>query len=88
MKGFTLIYSDSVKKSIKRIPRDRQMQIIGKLDLLPVDPKLLDIVKMGGRENTYRVRVGSYRVIFVVDFQNKLIKIEHIETRSKIEKHY
>lgn len=25
MKGFTLIYSDSVKKYIKRIPKDKQI---------------------------------------------------------------
>ena len=88
MKGFTLLYSDSVKKNIKRIPKDRQKQIIGKLDLLPVDPKLLDIIKMNGKENKYRVRIGDYRAIFVVDFENKLIKIVHLETRGKIEKHY
>ena len=88
MKGFTLIYSDSVKKYIKRIPGDRQVKIIRKLDLLAIDPKLLDIIKMGGRENTYRVRMGDYRAIFVVDFENKLIKIEKLDTRSGIEKNY
>jgi len=88
MKGFTLIYSDSVKKTIKKIPKDRQKQIIEKLDLLPIDPKLLDIVKITGRENTYRARIGSYRAIFVVDFKGKLIKIDHLETRGKIEKYY
>ena len=88
MKGFNLIYSDSVKKHIKRVPRDVQIKIIGKLDMIPVDLKLLDIVKMGGRENTYRIRIGSYRAIFVVDFENKLIKIEKLDTRGGIEKHY
>lgn len=88
MKGFTLIYSDSVKKYIKRIPGDRQVKIIRKLDLLTIDPKLLDIIKMSGRENTYRVRMGGYRAIFVVDFENKLIKIEKLDARSGIEKNY
>ena len=88
MKGFALIYSDSVKKAIKKIPKDRQIQIIRKLDLLPINPKLLDIVKMGGRENTYRVRIGNYRAIFIADFENKLIKVTYLETRGKIDKHY
>ena len=59
-----------------------------KLDLIPVSPELLDIMKMSGREDTYRIRVGKYRAIFVVDFKNKLIKIEKLETRNKIEKFY
>ncbi len=88
MKGFTLVYSDSVSKYLEKIPKDRQVQILRKLDLLPIDPKLLDIVKMGGRENTYRVRVGSYRIILVVDFTNKIIKVERVGTKQEMEKYY
>ena len=88
MKGFTLIYSDSVRKFVKRLPKDRQIQIVKKLDLIPVNPELLDIVKMGGREDTYRIRIGKYRAIFVVDFKNNLIKIDKLDTRSRIEKFY
>lgn len=88
MKGFNLIYSDSVRKFFKRLPKDRQIQIVTKLDLIPVNPGLLDIVKMGGREDTYRIRIGKYRAIFVVDFKNKLIKIDKLDTRSRIEKFY
>ena len=88
MKGFTIIYSDSVKKYIKRIPRDRQINIIRKLDLLSINPKLLDIVKMSGRENVYRVRIGSYRALFVLDFEKKSIRIEKLDTRGGIEKYY
>ena len=88
MKDFTLIYSDSVKKFIKRIPRDRQIKVVRKLDLLSINPQLLDIAKMRGRENVYRVRIGDYRALFVADFAKKLIKIEKIDTRSGIEKYY
>lgn len=88
MKGFTLIYSDSVRKFIKQLPKDRQIQVVTKLDLIPVNPELLDIVKMGGREDTYRIRIGKYRAIFVVDFKDKLIKIDKLDTRGKIEKFY
>jgi mRNA interferase RelE/StbE len=68
MIGFTLIYSDSVRKTLKKLPKDRQIEIVKKLDLLPINPMLLDIVKMKGYENTYRIRIGKYRVIIVADF--------------------
>jgi len=88
MKGFTLIYSDSVRKFIKKLPKDRQIQIVTKLDLIPINPELLDIAKMGGKEDIYRIRMGKYRAIFVVDFKGKLIKIDKLDTRGKIEKFY
>jgi mRNA interferase RelE/StbE len=84
MMGFTLIYSDSVRKAIKKLPRDRQIQIVKKLDLLPINPALLDIVKMKGYENTYRVRIGKYRAIIVVDFSKRLIKVVKLDVRGRI----
>jgi mRNA interferase RelE/StbE len=84
MIGFTLIYSDSVRKTLKKLPKDRQIEIVKKLDLLPINPMLLDIVKMKGYENTYRIRIGKYRVIIVVDFAKRLIKVVKLDVRGRI----
>jgi mRNA interferase RelE/StbE len=85
MIGFTLIYSDSVRKGLKKLPKDRQIEIVKKLDLLPINPVLLDIVKMKGYENTYRVRIGKYRIIITVDFARKLIKVAKLDVRGRID---
>jgi mRNA interferase RelE/StbE len=84
MIGFTLIYSNSVRKFIKKLEKSRQIQIVKKLDLLSINPALLDIVKMKGYENTYRVRIGKYRAIIVVDFEKKLIKVVKLDVRGRI----
>jgi mRNA-degrading endonuclease RelE of RelBE toxin-antitoxin system len=52
--------------------------------LLPINPMLLDIVKMKGYENTYRIRIGKYRVIIVVDFVKRLIKVVKLDVRGRI----
>ncbi len=84
MKDFSVIISDRVAKSIKHLPKDRQKQIINKIELIPIHPQLLDIKKMIGREDTYRLRVGDYRILFIIDFEKKLIKIDDINTRGRI----
>jgi mRNA interferase RelE/StbE len=84
MIGFTLIYSDSVRKTLKKLPKDRQIEIVKKLDLLPINPMLLDIAKMKGYENTYRIRIGKYRVIIVVDFVKRVIKVVKLDVRGRI----
>ncbi len=84
MKGFSVIIPNRVARSIKHLPRDRQKQIINKIGFIPVQPQLLDIKKMMGREDTYRLRVGDYRILFIIDFENKLIKIEEIDSRGRI----
>jgi len=84
LKDFSVIISHRVALYIKRLPRDRQKQIINKIGLIPIQPQLLDIKKMIGREDTYRLRVGDYRILFIIDFEKKLIKIDDVNTRGRI----
>jgi mRNA-degrading endonuclease RelE of RelBE toxin-antitoxin system len=45
MIGFTLIYSDSVRKTLKKLPKDRQIEIVKKLDLLLINPTQSQVYK-------------------------------------------
>jgi len=42
----------------------------------------LDIVKVAGEENTFRLRVGNYRVLFKVYEKERIIVIAKIDTRK------
>ncbi len=88
MKGFNIIVPDHIFGTLKKIPKDRQRQIISKIDLISKSPETLDIIKMKGREDTYRLRVGDYRVIFVVDFIDRTINIDRIGSRQEMENYY
>ncbi len=88
MKGFQTIIPNRVFTKLKKIPKDRQKQILTKVDLISKSPEILYIIKMEGRSDTYRLRVGDYRVIFAVDFVNKTINIDKIGTRQEMEKYY
>ncbi len=88
MKGFHVIIPDRVFNKLKKIPKDRQKQILHKIGVITEVPEILDIKKLEGRVNTYRLRVGDYRVIFIVDFVNKTINVDRIGTRQEIEIHY
>jgi mRNA interferase RelE/StbE len=62
MKGFQIKIPDRIFNKLKKFPKDRQRQILNKIELIPKTPEYLDIVKMKGREDTYRLRVGDYRL--------------------------
>ncbi len=42
-----------------------------------------DIKKIKGIENTYRMRVGKYRILFEVDYANDTIMVFNISYRDK-----
>ncbi|MCX8184058.1 MAG: type II toxin-antitoxin system RelE/ParE family toxin [Crenarchaeota archaeon] len=64
--------------------RDKE-RIVEKLRKLEDFPEIeLDVVKVVGEENTFRLRIGSYRALFRVYENEKIIVIAKIDTRKRI----
>lgn len=63
---------------------DRQ-RVVGKLKELEDFPTVrLDIVKIAGEANTFRLRVGNYRALFKVYEQEKIIVVVKIDLRKRV----
>ena len=52
----------------------------------PVPWKEFDVRKIKDSEDMYRIRIGSYRIIYVFDKENMNIHILKFDTREKIYK--
>ncbi len=62
---YKIIYDKSVAKDFDSIPQQDVKKIIEKIHALARDENGLDIKKLKWYlENTYRLRVGNYRVIY------------------------
>ncbi len=61
----TVVYSDRATKQLDALPAAAQEQVVSTLDRYAV-LGIGDVKKLQGREG-YRLRVGSYRVIFAED---------------------
>jgi len=82
---FQVILHDDVRKKIKKIPKNYQENIISKLSALSEFPHFLDIKKIKGQVNTYRLRIGNYRAVFDVDFNTKIIYVTALSIRGRTE---
>ncbi|MEM3629510.1 MAG: hypothetical protein QXP36_06615 [Conexivisphaerales archaeon] len=84
MKFRVLLYKKA-DDFLKRITLEDKQHIVDKLRQLEDFPVVkLDIVKIAGEANTFRLRVGKYRALFKVYEQEKIIVIAKIDTRKKI----
>lgn len=52
----------------------------------PVPIKLLDITKIKGEKNTYRIRVGKIRALYEVLWKDKIILIKRVDFRGSVYK--
>jgi len=62
--NFEIFLSNEAAKFLKNLDKEDKYRIIEKLKLLEKGPFSLPYKKIKGRENTYRIRIGEFRVIY------------------------
>lgn len=55
-----------------------------RIDLLKIDPRHTGSLKMSGYENTYRTRVGKYRIVYEIYDQKVCIVVVNIDHRKDV----
>ncbi len=73
----------SAEKELDRLPEKLHDRIVKALLALKTNPLPQGAKKLHGREG-YRVRVGDYRILYVIDYQNKEIEVFSIAHRKEI----
>jgi mRNA interferase RelE/StbE len=82
---FRILLHKRADKFLRELKSEERKRIVDKLKQLEDFPAArLDIVKIAGEENTFRLRIGNYRVLFKVYGQEKIIVIVKLDTRKKI----
>lgn len=72
----------SVLKIMKKIPRRNAAAVLEVIKFLPLDPYFGDIQKMRGEENTWRRRVGAYRIFYKIFIKERLVLVFRLERRT------
>jgi len=62
------------KQSIRRAPH---------IHTLAKNPRPRGCVKIRGATSDWRIRIGSYRVIYEVDDRAKVVRVMHVRKREK-----
>lgn len=64
--AYTVIFAKSAQKELNKIPKHSGNRILAKIEALSGQPKLQGCIKLEGSDNTYRIRIGDYRVIYSI----------------------
>lgn len=81
-KNWVLQIDPVIYKKLRRIPQKDAERILFIIESLSANPYFGDIKKMKGEENTWRRRVGSYRIFYEIISQLKIINVFYIERRT------
>ncbi len=84
---YRIEFSYKAIKNLKKIPTEYRKLIMSKLDILAVNPfESINIKALKGFEDTYRLRVANYRIVYTVEDNKLLIFVVDINHRKDIYK--
>ena len=84
MASYRIEWKRSAAKELRTLPRDVVLRIVEAVGRLAVHPFPQGVKKLVGSENTYRIREGSYRVVFTVTASSLVVEIIRVGHRKDV----
>lgn len=84
MSDYQVIIQASAQKQLKSLPIEIISRIEPKIDALVNEPRPDGCLKLKGKGNRWRIRVGDYRIIYSIDDQNFTLYILTIAHRREV----
>ncbi|MFZ0791678.1 MAG: type II toxin-antitoxin system RelE/ParE family toxin [Chromatiaceae bacterium] len=84
MASYRIEWKDSARKELKQIEPEAIRRILTAVESLGVDPRPDGCRKLAGASRTYRIRVGSYRVVYTIEDDRLIVEIVRVGHRSAV----
>ena len=88
MDGFVNSYAVEIKpsarKELESLPNTVLPRVVGKLESLANDPRPAGCKKLKGYKDQWRIRIGDWRVVYIIDDAARLVSVTRIAHRSKV----
>lgn len=81
---YTLEIKKSALKEIADLPSNVSLRVSNAIDNFVENPFPEKVKKLKGIENTYRIQIGDYRVVYRVAPKEKRITVERVRHRKEV----
>lgn len=81
---FSVEFSKSAEKDLKGLDKVIVKRVLTKIGLLAQNPFTRESIKVKGEENTFRVRIGKYRILYEVYHEAKIVLITKVDKRERV----
>ncbi len=82
--AYSIEYSPDAAKALRRMPKETARLIRAKLAELAVDPYAARNVKKLTDHPGYRLRVGNWRVVYLLEDRRMVVSVVKIATRGQV----
>ncbi|MGA2622181.1 MAG: type II toxin-antitoxin system RelE/ParE family toxin [Thermoguttaceae bacterium] len=82
MTPYEVFFKPSADRQLQKLPPDIQRRIVSELAAVALNPRPPGVVKMGGYENLWRIRIGNYRVLYEIHDDHLIVLVLRIAHRK------
>ncbi len=80
---YRITFARSASKELESLDSSIVRRVVSKIRELSIDPRPSGCRKIVGSKDSWRIRVGDYRVIYRIDGQIPLVHVLVVRHRSK-----
>ena len=84
MNSYIVEVKPSARKELEALPNSVLPRVIRKMELLSHDPRSAGCKKLKGYKDLWRIRVGDWRVLYIIDDAAKLVSVTRIAHRREV----
>jgi len=81
---YTVEVKPTVRKELDALPDNVLARVIAKLESLSVSPRPAGCKKLKGYKDQWRIRVGDWRVVYIIDDTEQLVSVTRIAHRREV----
>jgi mRNA interferase RelE/StbE len=74
----------SARKELEALPDNVLRRVFRKMEFLSRDPRPIGCKKLKGYKDQWRIRVGDWRVLYIVDDNARLVSVTRIAHRREV----
>ncbi len=84
MDSYSLVVKHSARKELDSLTDDALGRVLKKITALGNVPRPAGCKKLKGYKDLWRVRVGDWRVVYIIDDARRLVSITRIAHRREV----
>jgi mRNA interferase RelE/StbE len=82
--SYAVELKSSARKELESLPDSVLSRVIRKLESLAQNPRPAGCKKLKGYKDLWRIRIGDWRVVYIVDDPTKLVSVTRIAHRREV----
>ena len=80
---YEVLLEGAAERDLRRLPQAEFHRLVARIKALAEEPRPSGCRKITGSKNDWRIRAGTYRVIYEIDEKAKAVKVMRVRHRRE-----